>query len=355
MADRRVTVLNPGGYQEVLQTADRLFVDSLSQFAQTAFTANISGVTADFSGQITLGADPTLETHAVTLGYLETVAAGLTLTAAAPIQINDQEISILAATETALGAVRFATDAEVIAGTAVDAAVKPDQIGYALDDITIAGSAPITVTESPANTFDIDINYATDTTDGSVRFATDAEAALGLKTDVAITPAQITASIAAIPYATRSTPGIVRLATPQEAVDGVADNVAVTPDQLDAKVDEVDVTADLPLVVDADALAKDFHFSINNASQTLVGVLRFATNAEVTDGTSTDTAITPAQLDARLGGFVITDATTTNKGIVMLARDSDVAGGTESTKAVTASGMRYALDQPDYLLDAGTY
>ena len=76
MADRRVTVLNPGGYQEVLQTADRLFVDSLSQFAQTAFTANISGVTADFSGQITIGEDPTLEDHAVTLGYLETVAAG---------------------------------------------------------------------------------------------------------------------------------------------------------------------------------------------------------------------------------------------------------------------------------------
>ena len=355
MADRRVTVLNPGGYQEVLQTTDRLFVDSASQFAQTDFTQNITAITADFSEQITLGLNPTASDHAVTLGYLNGIADGLTLTGAAPIEINNQIISILAATDTAVGAVRFATDAEVINGTAVDAAVKPDQIGFALDDITIQGAGPIIVTESPANTFTIDSEYATTTDAGSVRFATDLQASTGTATDVAITPAQITSSIAAIPYATRSTPGIVRLATPAEAVAGTADNVAVTPDQLDAKVDEVDVTADLPLVVVADTVAKDFHFSINAATEIAMGAIRIATSAEVTDGTSTTTCITPAQLDNRLGGFVITDASKTDKGIIMLAQFSEVADGIEDTKAVTAAGMRYALDQPDYLLDAGTY
>ena len=233
--------------------------------------------------------------------------------------------------------------------------VKPDQIGFALDDIIIQGAGPIVVTESPANTFTIDSEYATTTDAGSVRFATDLQASTGTATDVAITPAQITSSIAAIPYATRSTPGIVRLATPAEAVAGTANNVAVTPDQLDAKVDEVDVTADLPLVVVADPAAKDFHFSINAATELAMGAIRIATSAEVTDGTSTTTCITPAQLANRLGGFVITDASKTEKGIIMLAQFSDVAGGTEDTKAVTAAGMRYALDQPDYLLDAGTY
>ena len=135
MADRRVTVWNPAGYQEVLHTTDRLFVDSASQFAQTDFTQNITAITADFSEQITLGLNPTASDHAVTLGYLNGIADGLTLTGEAPIEINNQIISILAATDTAAGAVRFATDAEVINGTAVDAAVKPDQIELVTNSI----------------------------------------------------------------------------------------------------------------------------------------------------------------------------------------------------------------------------
>ena len=142
MADRRVTVLNPGGYQEVLQSADRLFVDSVSQFAETTFTDSITATTADFSGQITLGLNPTQNNHAVTLGYLNTVEADLTLTADLPIEIINQVISIREATESTVGAVRFATDVEVTNNTDVDAAVKPDQLALILDDINISGSAP---------------------------------------------------------------------------------------------------------------------------------------------------------------------------------------------------------------------
>ena len=355
MADRRVTVLNPAGYQEVLQTADRLFVDSASQLAETEFTDNITAIKADFSEQITLGLNPTLAGHAVTLDYLNGIANGLELTAATPIEINNQVISILGATETAVGAMRFATDAEVIADAEVDAAVKPDQLAYVLDDLTISGTSPITVAENPSNTFEIDITYATNTADGSVRFATDAEATAGLAETFAVNPKQIKAAIDAIPYATNTVPGIVRFATSAEAQAGTVDNVSVTPAQIQAKIEEITVTGDLPIVVTRDSDSRGYHFTINEATTSAQGTVRYATDAEAVAGVSTDSAVTPKQLETRFSEIVINDATKTLKGIVMLAQHSEVAAGVEDTKAVTAAGIRYALDQPDYLLDGGTY
>lgn len=353
MADRRITVLNPGGFQEVLQTADRLLVDSSSQLAETDFTGTVSGTDGAFSGSLTVQAVPTNPKDVVTLDFLEDVELDLTLTAAEPITITNNVIGINAATETAVGAIRIATDAEVNSRADVDAAVTPGQLDAALDAIIVNGVAPIEITEDPTNTWTVDIAYATKSTSGAIRFATDLEATTGTIDTVGVTPAQVKQCIDNIPYATTNVPGIIQLATGQEALNGVVNNKAVTPDQLKAKVDTVSVTGNNPIVVTQ--YGTQFDVDINSATEITVGVVRFATNAEASAGISTSTAITPAQLESRVGGLVIVDASTTVKGIVQLATNSEAAAGTDTAKAIVPASMRYALDQPDYVLDGGSY
>ena len=72
-------------------------------------------------------------------------------------------------------------------------------------------------------------------------------------------------------------------------------------------------------------------------------------------GTATNVAITPNDLENRLGGLEIVDGSTTEKGLVRFATNTETATGTETLAAVTPVGMRYALDQTDYVLDGATY
>ena len=353
MADRRITVLNPDGYQEVLQTADRLFVDSVSQLAQTNFSGNISGTNGAFTGSLTVQAVPTEDKDVVTLDFIEDVIVDLTLSAALPITLTGKEIGINNATDALVGAVRFATDAEVNNRSVVDAAVKPDQLDAALDSIVINSVAPIQITEDPTNTWTVEIDYATNATAGSIRIATDSEANAQVLETVAINPKQLSDRIGQIPYATVSTPGLIQLASGSQITEGTNNNTAVTPAQLKQEVDTVTVTAQFPIgVIQTD---RTFDIDIAYATDTSRGVMRFCTSAELADGTSTEVAITPHDLETRLGGLEIVDGSTTNKGLVRFATNSETAAGTETDAANTPAGLRYALDQPDYVLDGGTY
>ena len=353
MADRRITVLNPDGYQEVLQAADRLFVDSPSQLAQTSFTGNLSGTNGAFSGGLTVQAVPTAAKDVVTLDFVEDVIIDLTLTAALPITLSSNVIGINNATDALVGAVRFATNAEVDARSAVDAAVKPDQLDAALDSINVIGTAPIQITEDPTNTWTVDIAYATNATAGSIRIATDAESNAQVLETVAINPKQLSDRIAQIPYATVSTPGLIQLASSAQITGGINNDTAVTPAQLKQEVDTVDVTSNAPIsVVETNRV---FDIDISYATDTADGVMRFATTAEMAAGTATDVAITPSDLENRLGGLEIVDGSTTEKGFVRFATSAETAAGTETLAAVTPVGMRYALDQTNYVLDGGTY
>ena len=113
------------------------------------------------------------------------------------------------------------------------------------------------------------------------------------------------------------------------------------------------VTAQSPLFVTQQG--RVFDIDINLGTSSTAGILRLANNTEFTAGTATDVAITPAQLQSKFSSIVINDASTTDKGIIRLAFDSEVAAGTVTDEAVTPASLRYALDQADYLLDAGTY
>ena len=353
MADRRVTVLNPAGYQEVLQTTDRLFVDSSSQLSTTDFTGNVTAPSADFTGQITLGLNPTAVDHAVTLGYLNGVADGLRITADLPIRIEDQVISVDNATETSVGVMRFATDAEVDNNVDVDAAVKPGQLESILDDITITGVSPILVTETGTNVYEIDVTDATTSEVGVIKLATDLESDSGVNTTTAMSPKNVADRIAAIPDPTSVIRGLARFATGAEITAGTSNSVAVTPAQLTNVVNDIVLTAQLPITITQTGTT--FDFDINYATETSPGVIQIATNAQASAGTATDVAVTPAQLEARVGGLVIVDASTTEKGIIQLATNFEVTEGTNATKAVTPASMRYALDQAEYVLDGGSY
>ena len=353
MADRRVTVLNPGGYQEVLQSADRLLVDSPSSFAAADFSNSITGTTASFTGNVTIAATPSADDHAATVEFVNDVAAAITLTASTPISIVSQDIQIANATDSAVGAVRFATNAEVTNGTTVDAAVKPNQLAFVLDDIVMDGVAPVVVTEATANNYDISINDANTSFKGAVRFATTSEAANGTSTTTVTTPKNVADLIAAIPDPTSAVRGLARFATGAEITAGTANDVAVTPAQLTTSVAGVDVTGTAPITVTQTGTT--FAVDINYASESAAGAMRFANNSEFTGGTATNVAITPLQLETRFGGVTIVDSSTTQKGIIQLATNAEATAGTNDVKAVTPASMRYALDQPGYILDAGSY
>lgn len=353
MADRKLTVLNPNGYQEILQASDRLVVGSNTLLAATELNAALTGTTASFTGNITINGTPSANTDATTVSFVNTAIAGVTLTASAPISINSLDIQIAGATESSVGSTRYATNAECIANSSVDAAVKPNQLPYILDDLTLVGTSPLTISESPANTYTIGVNASTTTTTGIIRLSTTSEAAAGTITTTAMTPKNVADAIAAIPDATDSVKGLVRLATGTEATTGTASNVAITPAQLTAKVDTVDVTTTLPLTVTQ--TGRVFALAVNNATTSTSGVVRFATSSEITAGTATNVVITPADMETRLGGLAIVSADTTQEGLIEVATNAEVATGTDSDRAITPAGLRYALDQPNYLLDGGSY
>ena len=361
MANRKVTVLNPAGFQEVLQSEDTLTITAPSELTSATFSGNVEGVDAEFTGDVTLGnSTPTDDLHAASKGYVDTQITDAKYTATLPIVVTDGDISINLATNTTVGSVRFATDAEASARVISNAAVVPSQLSTAFETVVIDGDSPITSTKNSSANYTIGIDYATDSTDGSVRFATDAEAAAGTATDIAITPAQVVSSIAAIPYATNASPGLIRIATPIEAVGGTANTICVTPLQMVTALDDINVTATTPInSVQGDGV-RQWNISVDNSTSTARGVIRIATSAEVGgNNPSTDTVVTPALLEERLGGLEIVDGTTDTNGLVRFSTNQETIDGTiagvAGECAVTPASLRAAMDSPQYVVDCGIY
>ena len=112
------------------------------------------------------------------------------------------------ASTTAPGVVQVATDADVTAGnvgnpaelvvTAAQLYATEQKIanagGGTVTEVSAAADSPLTVATGTTTPV-IDIVEATEVLQGSVRFATDAEAAAGVVTDAAVTPVQLAANV----------------------------------------------------------------------------------------------------------------------------------------------------------------
>jgi len=93
---------------------------------------------------------------------------------------------------------------------------------------------------------------------------------------------------------------------------------------------------------------------VADASATAKGIVELATNAEITTGTDTSRAITPAGLKSRVAvpvpaGAKFTDtapsdATLTVKGIVELATNTEIATATDTKRAITPAGLKSSIN-----------
>ena len=169
MADRKVTVLNPLGFQEILQDGDTLQVGSYSNYTNLngIKTTTIESATGQFTGDLTLNQSPTNKLHAANKEYVD------------------------------------------------------NQLSSA--SITLTATLPITITENPALTYTFDINYATTTTEGSIRLSTDAEIDNGTSTTTAVTPANLERRLGGLDIVdgTTTVKGLTRFATDQETIEGI--------------------------------------------------------------------------------------------------------------------------------------
>ena len=121
------------------------------------------------------------------------------------------------ATQALSGQSKFASDAEAVAGTRTDVVISPSTLSGAVDDL---------------------IPDASTTVEGKVRLATVAETQTGTAVDIATTPAGVAAvAIAGAPNATETTRGIIELATSAEAVTGTDTEKAVVPSALTARLE----------------------------------------------------------------------------------------------------------------------
>ena len=204
------------------------------------------------------------------------------------IDAGDALVAVPSASETTEGAIELATQAEVNTGTDAVRAVTP---------ATLAGASTTLV---PA---------ASDTVAGRVELATSAETITGSDATRAVTPAGLQAKVSS-----DTALGIVELATSAETITGTDTTRAVTPAGLAA--------ASTTLVP--------------AASDTVAGRVELATSAETITGTDATRAVTPAGLAAKV-------ASTTAQGIVELATDAETVTGTDTTRAVTPTGVWAAI------------
>ena len=170
MADRKVTVLNPLGFQEVLQDGDTLKIGSYTDFTNLngINTTTIVSATGKFTSDLTLEQTPTNKLHAANKEYVDTAVSNA--------------------------------------------------------EITLAATLPLTVTKAADSlTYTYDINYATTTTDGSVKLASAAEMEAGTSTTSVITVKNLEDRLGGLDIVdgTTTVKGLTRFATDQETIDGI--------------------------------------------------------------------------------------------------------------------------------------
>ena len=196
MADRKVTVLNPLGFQEVLQDSDTLQIGSYTNFSDLngINTTTIVSATGKFTSDLTLEKSPTNKLHAANKEYVDNVVSGAA--------------------------------------------------------ITLTATLPITITESPALTYDFAVNYTTTTSSGVVRLSTDDEIDNGTSTTTAVTPANLERRLGGLDIVdgSQTVKGLTRFSTDEETIAGLIAGVdgecAVTPASLRAAMDSPDYVVD---------------------------------------------------------------------------------------------------------------
>jgi hypothetical protein len=122
-----------------------------------------------------------------------------------------------------------------------------------------------------------------------------------------------------VPDATTVVSGISRFATVAEAKALTDDTIGITPNDLAAV------------------------FSVLLATTTAAGLIEIAASGDITAGTNTTKAVTPAQLTSSITAATPA-ASTTVSGTIEIAGSSDITAGTNTTKAVTPAQL--AAKQP---------
>lgn len=159
-------------------------------------------------------------------------------------------------------------------------------------------------------------------------YATDANAGAGVVVisngtnwiDLRTGATVTTAATATVANASDTIAGIVRLATNAEALTGTDPNKAVTPAALQAKINAIP--------------------ALGAATTSTAGTVILATNGEAITGTDAAKAVTPAALQAKIN----IAATTTTPGTVTLATNAEALTGTDAAKAITAAALQAKID-----------
>lgn len=133
-------------------------------------------------------------------------------------------------------------------------------------------------------------------------------------------------SLGVIDDASETVKGIIQLATQVEANLGVNDTKAITAKKLKAYVAQ----------------------AVPDATELVKGIIQIASNVEITDGTNTTKAVNPAQLAGAIAAFITSEdlptASESVPGIVELATVAESTTGTDTQRAVTPAGLKAAID-----------
>lgn len=119
-----------------------------------------------------------------------------------------------------------------------------------------------------------------------------------------------------LPNATESVKGILRLATEQETIDGTLDNVAVSPKNLKKRLEHPEAT------------------------ESVLGLTRYATNTEATTGTAKNRSIVASSLKHVLD---TRNATESVSGLSKLSTTIQATQGTDDTTAMTPKKVKAAI------------
>jgi len=133
--------------------------------------------------------------------------------------------------------------------------------------------------------------------------------------------------------ASETTAGFIELATQAEVTTGTDTARAVTPATLAAKI-----TATTP----------------GTTSETAAGLIELATQAEVNTGSDSTRAVTPVTLATRLTSVLPSSATESTAGTVELATQAEVNAGTDTTRVPTPATLQAKLYSTQTLTDGAT-